>query len=440
MFLEPYNGWCDNTRPPRDRALVQDEILIFGEELTPPDPLVRLMDDMYTEFMVSSGPVLGPAHQGIARVRPLLYELMDIDPAKRRRAVRRPPFRNLVLASHLLDQSGESLSKSKPERAETYAQLAEWIASQPWPEAPEKATSLRALALIAQAAVFRWKGEWTKAELRFAASFSILRNLPLNYEHILFCQQLSSLREAQGRYDDAHLLLLILLRLEKIRWRYEKPFDFRIVRLALLALKQKDLLRAMELLTSLFPPEGKSSSFNLVELEVFSYIAVCLAAAGLTDQARDLMSATRERRSKIADPESRLSYEWLECRLAVHAGDVEPAIPRLEAIRRWMFRRGNLETICLASIDLALAYAKRGDASQHLPRLVKDVMNQVGSVTEIWAPCSIAWIEEALKHDDDPVVAARMAADMVRQKPGADQSRPVNPLSSLTNCANAGRS
>jgi hypothetical protein len=141
-------------------------------------------------------------------------------------------------------------------------------------------------------------------------------------------------------------------------------------------------------------------------------ILICLAAAGLDDLAREV-KADSLRARKCLRWGDRLRMEWLECRIAVHLGDLEEAIPRLEAIYRQL-GTSNLVRSCLCALDVAYAYARAGLLEERLPALLRDVATQPRAAEEVWALGALWKFREAvLEAGLPPAVAAREAAALI---------------------------
>jgi hypothetical protein len=228
---------------------------------------------------------------------------------------------------------------------------------------------------------------------------------------------LSRLRDDQGRYREAELLVMYAIRIDCLLCDSsdELPSD-DLCRLAILALKQNDPGRAMTILTRLYLGQESDPLFDMVRTEVNVFRAICMAAIGDTDAVRILMADARTRWRRIPDRRTSLPFEWLESRIAAQLGDLDQAIPRLEAIRRWLINTGELDKICLISIDLALAHARKGQAAQRLPGLLTDIAETRGAAERPWALGSLWRFREALNRGQDPAVAAREAAEIVHRR------------------------
>jgi tetratricopeptide (TPR) repeat protein len=392
----------------------RDEMLIFGDVRTPPTEMEALLEDMLVRSLRRI-PLLEPLEREANSIYPHLWDLMRLKPAQRRRAVRKPPFRNLSLANLFLDESSKAIPK-RPQSALEFAEAAEWIAGLPWPEEEQsRAASIRARAWIAQGDSLREARDWAGAELRFGAAFSILQKIPagLFTDHTDFCRELSQLREDQGRLYEAAVLYLKAMQLHRKHFRAEKLPEDGLVHLAFLSLKQNDLSRAMRLFTSLC--EGGPSEHPSDEVGVDLGRAICLAALGLAEPARELLGQSLPKRRHIYERDTRLPYEWLECRISVHLGDLDRAsLPRLEAVRRWLIQRDGLAPIALCSIDLALAYAKQGKAARRFPALLEDLAEHRDA--QSWAHGALTWFRDALDQCEDPAMAARRAAELVHRR------------------------
>lgn len=409
--------WVDPKGVLRSATQIRDddEILIFGDRRKPRTEIDEEIEEMLAETMLRSSPIVGPLIRRADSVFRYIWELLPMTPAQQRKAVRRPPYRDLLLASVLLEESAKWRSK-RPEQSEQMAALAEWIAAQPWPEDRERAILIRARAFIAQADALCVVRDWQGAELRFGAAFSILDDLPAGLDHIFFCRQLSKLREDQGRLYEAAVLFLQAIQLECLFWDVKRPPREAFVHLAYLSLKQNDPGRAMSLLTQLCMEDEKETPLGGRTVSIDLGRAICLAAVGLAEPARCLTEESLAARRRILDRETRLPYEWLECRIAVHLGDLDRVIPKLEAVRRWLIHHGELDEVCLISIDLALAYAKQGQAAERLPGLLRDIAQQPGAGEHPWALGALWWFREAIERGQAPAGVAWEAAEIVHRR------------------------
>jgi len=393
-----------------------DELLIFGSRRPPGFGRDLLINQYFSGLMAASHPLVGPAIRESRLRTPGLRPLLFMNRRQQRRAVRRPPYRDLDVANGLLDECNK-IARDRPEEAERCALLAEWIANQPWPDEPERAASVLLSALFCQAKVHHLHGDWKKAELRFAAAYGLLRGRATHHAHATFCRKLSKLRADQGRYDEAILLKIYEMQIDCELWRLDRPLADGLCGLAVLALKQNDPGRALSILTRLVLGQENDPVFESIDREVDVLRAVCMAAVGDADTARRLMAETQPKWRMIIDRQKVILYEWLECQIATHLGDLDRAIPRLEAIRRWLLSEGGtLDEICLISIDLALAHAKRGQAAERLPGLLSDIAGIPGAGEKPWALGSLGRFREALDRGQDPAAAAREAAEIVHRR------------------------
>jgi tetratricopeptide (TPR) repeat protein len=355
--------------------------------------------------------VLGPILRETERLYRYVFELLAMEVPERRTAVRSLPYRNLGVAEPLLEESAKA---KRPEQSEERAVLAEWIATQPWPEARERATRIRAKACMCQGNARRLLRDWQGAELGFGAAFSALQKLPVGLDHVFFRVKFAKLREDQGRLREAADLLWQAMSLYSQDSQSVPPHDIG-VHLAYICLKLNDPGQAMTLLTQ-FSLQTQGPFAGWFRSEIALGQAMCLAALGLAEPARRLLDDSKPIRRCIFDRDNVLRLEWLECKIAVHLGDLDQAIPRLEAIRRWLLRDQDLVDVCLCSIDLALAHARRAQAAQRLPALLVDIAKLPGASEYPWALGSLWWFREALEQRRDPAAAAREAAEIVHRR------------------------
>jgi hypothetical protein len=304
----------------------------------------------------------------------------------------------------------------RPGEAYQCALLAQWIADQPWPGEPDKAAEIRITSLLSQGEVLRLQRAWKKAELRFAAAYFLLCGRADHYAWESFCLHLAELRTDQRRYPEAEVLLLNKMRMHCLYWHSDQPSPRDLCRLAVLSLKQNDPGRAMAIMTRLCLGQESNSVFDMVHNEVDMIRAICMAAIGDAEAARSLMADARSRWRVIPDRGKTLPFEWLESRISAHLGDLDHAIPRLEAIRRWVKRTVRFDDICLASIDLALAHARKGQAAPRVRRLLADLAEIGGAVEKPWILGSLWRFREDLDRGKDPGVAALEAFEIVHRR------------------------
>ena len=377
--------WGNDSLDWRTESDITDEILIFGESRPPRSKIDLLLDDIMSGLVRSVHPVGGPSYGESNRRLPKVGELLAMTPRQQRRAVRRAPYRDLVLANCLLDECN-TFAALRPGEAEQCARLAEWIADQPWPDEPEKAAEIRIDSLLSQAEVFRLQRDWKKAELRIAAAYALLRGRIAHRAHSSFCLHFHRLRADQGRYQEAELLLLWSMRVDCLLWNSPQPSSHDLCRLAILALKQNDPGRAMAIATGLYLDQETDHLFATVRNRIDVIRAICMAAIGDAEAVRTLMADAQPRWRRDSDHDASLPFEWIECRIAAHLGDFDQAVPRLEAIRRWLAGTMKLDEICLVTIDLAVAYARKGQDAQRLPSLLADLAERREAAENPWAP------------------------------------------------------
>jgi hypothetical protein len=408
-------GWGSLTgAPAKVPSRDDDEFLIFGKRPRHVSVMDAFVDEIFSDRMRYSNPLVGPLLREADTVGRYVWDLMAMAPPERRWAVRTRPFKDLLLAEVLLDESGKTAARH-PKLAEELAELAEWIASQQWPQETERAAVSRVRARVRQGEARALRRDFTGAELRFGAAFAELHKLAV-YEQSCFYSSLGSLREDQGRLDEAVSLQLHAMLLHGVTFQSRELPAGGIVQLAYLHLKRNDPWRAMTLLTQLLCAAKPDPFLDLYDLQIDLGRALCLAALGLAEPARTLIAQSLPRRRNIYDRDKQLPYEWLECRIAVHLGDFEPAIPRLEAIFRWLASSSGLAEACLCAIDLALAYEKSGQSARHFPGLLKEIQQLEGIADQPWALGSLWWFREAVDHGWDPARAAREAANIVHMR------------------------
>jgi hypothetical protein len=133
----------------------------------------------------------------------------------------------------------------------------------------------------------------------------------------------------------------------------------------------------------------------------------------LQELARQVKAESLPARKRLKYKD-RVRMEWLECRIAVHLGELDSAIPRLEALCRWFDRHQDLGRLCLCSIDLAYAYVQAGRLQEGWPALLRQVSRQPGAEAEVW-PLGALWRfhEAVVTQSRNPASAAREAAALI---------------------------
>src|SRR5829696_6074056 len=159
---------------------------------------------------------------GSAEPRQLLRELMAVALPRRGTAARWERFRSLELAELLLDES-ERDQDASPAKARELAWAAQLVAEQPYP-APVTARvhGLLARSRCLQGNALRQLGERAAAEAQFAAAVLYLTGPPKSVERAVYCEMLASLREAQGRFDEATALLWRAVAIHRAMRRFEE--------------------------------------------------------------------------------------------------------------------------------------------------------------------------------------------------------------------------
>ena len=172
----------------------------------------------------------------------------------------------------------------------------------------------------------------------------------------------------------------------------------------------------MTIVTGLLLHQGSDPLSDTDRDQIDVIRAICMAAMGEAEAVRTLMTDAQPRWRRGSDRNASLPFEWIECRIAVHLGDLDQAIPRLEAIRRWLSGTLKHDEICLVSIDLAVAYARKGQAAQHLPGLLADLAGRRDAAENPWVLGSLWRFREELDRTKQPLAAAREAVEIVHRR------------------------
>lgn len=141
-------------------------------------------------------------------------------------------------------------------------------------------------------------------------------------------------------------------------------------------------------------------------------LATCLAAFDLRDPARLLLHESRAARRYLIRHDRRLPLEWWHARICLHLGDLEEAIPRLDAVRRAYLQGRSWTGICQISVELILAYARSGRrTTKRRPDIFAELLDKLEVMEQL---VDEGW---GLSEDERPelVAALRAAGDLLRQ-------------------------
>lgn len=345
-FVNEEKGWCY-------QDLIFDVTPEVGEER---EYLKRFgeFEEYWQQSTLRNGP-LGALVRRQDRFYQLLWPLMDMPPDRRREAVRQAPCRDPELAILLLVESEKDLSEDRPWFCEEKAQAAEWIAEELSP-ALETVSSILAHARALQAVTRHLLGDPRGGERLFRAAFSDLAKCPDPMPWAFVFERLAEARQEQRRLPEGAAYLSRAVELYRAAG-WCRAFERRCLRrLALLHLRCNDPGRAMAALVQL--ELGKASL--AVDAEVLLGMASCFAAVDLREPARLLLQESRSVRRRMIRQDHRLPLEWWDARVALRLGDLEEAVPRLDAVRRKHLGSLHWVEACLLSVELLLAYAQTG--------------------------------------------------------------------------------
>lgn len=140
-------------------------------------------------------------------VRQLMNELLALERPRRERTVRQERFRNLLLGELLVAESVR-FEEVCPEKAEELAELARWVADQPYTGAlAARVDRVMARSCAIQGNIRRLAGDLYGAEQRFREAVLALTGPPNAVERAFYCQRLACLRMEQGELEEANSLL-----------------------------------------------------------------------------------------------------------------------------------------------------------------------------------------------------------------------------------------
>ncbi|HWN43152.1 MAG TPA: hypothetical protein VNW71_13085 [Thermoanaerobaculia bacterium] len=162
------------------------------------------------------------ATNGGAEPRQLLREILAVAASRRETAARWERFRSLELAELLLEES-EREQDALPARSRELAWTAQLVAEQPYPApAMARVHGLLVRSRCLQGNALRVLGERAAAEVQFQIAVHYLTGPPTAAERAWYCDKLASLREAQGRFDEAAALLSRAVSIHRAARRFEE--------------------------------------------------------------------------------------------------------------------------------------------------------------------------------------------------------------------------
>jgi len=354
--------------------------------------------------------------EGCAEPRQLMREILAVLPARRPTAASWERFRNLELAELLLSES-ERDQDAAPEKARDLAWTAQLVAEQGYPpaEIPRVHAAL-ARARCLQGNALRLLGERVLAEVHFQAAVHFLTGAPISLERAFYCERLASLREAQGRFDEAAALLWRAVGIYRSARRFEAQGQC-LCRVAFLAFHDGQL----EAASRLFSQARGLLSFELspgLLAKCSLGFAVCLALIGEVDQALFLKKEGLVLAEKATDGRVLLEIEWLSGRLAAALGENEQAEKRLGLVRRHLVQQGRLTDAALCSLDVARVFVST-DREEQIGELIAELQAAFPvSVDQVRMLVALQDFRKAVANDLNVESASRTALDLIR-RPGA---------------------
>jgi hypothetical protein len=388
-----------------------DELLLFG---VPKDRGPSWIDEYLSEIMWP--PKLRGLRRAMIRSRATVGErvsdLMALTTRARRQAVQKPPYRHLSVAARLLEER-RRVRFADPHMAFQLAQSAVWISDLASPDGDSDLDrswhqDLRARARCDLADAQRLRRRWRDAEAAYRDAALVLTSIPESPENSYFAVSLAYLYEDLGELDWAAALLGWAAEALLGRHRYCWGLDATgcLCRLGFVHLRRSEPGSALAIFAALLADRLRDT-WSELKAKAQLGTASCLLAMGMEREARRHLEDSCASRGNIEDRDERVLVEWLACRLRVRLGDLELAVPRLEAIHRRFVGQGRPVDACLCALDLALAYVQRdGESSGFLDTFDKIVDGQENR----WARQAVRVLRQALRHHPDPAAAARAAA------------------------------
>lgn len=356
------------------------------------------------------------ATNGGAEPRQLLREILSVAASRRETAARWERFRSLELAELLLEES-ERDEDAFPARSRELAWTAQLVAEQPYP-APAKARvhGLLVRSRCLQGNALRLLGERAAAEVQFQAAVHYLTGPPIAAERAWYCAKLASLRESQGRFDEAAALLSRAVAMHRSARRFEEQ-GACLCRVAFLCFHEG----RMEAASRLFSQARGLLSFERspgLAARCSLGFAVCLAVLGETDQALFLRKEGLALADRTTDGRDLLDVEWLEGRLAAALGEHERAERHLGLVRRHLVQQGRLTDAALCTLDVARVFLWTGQ-EERIGELVAELSAGFPvSLDQVRMLMALQDFRRAVANEEDVDDASRTAAELIR-RPGA---------------------
>ncbi|HEX7198829.1 MAG TPA: hypothetical protein VF213_05110, partial [Dongiaceae bacterium] len=253
----------------------------------------------------------------------------------------------------------------------------------------------------------RLRRRWRGAEAAYRDAALVLASIPESPENSYFAVSLAYLYEDLGELGWAAALLGRAAEALLGRHRYCWGLNATdcLCRLGFVHLRRGEPGSALAIFAG-FLADRHRDTWPELKAKAHLGAAGCLLAMGIEREARRLVEESGAFRG-IGDRDERVLVEWLACRLRVRLGDLELAVPRLEAIHRHFVRQGRPVDACLCALDLALAYVQRDGEISGLLDAFDKIMD---AKKDGWARRALRVLRQALRHHPDPAAAARAAA------------------------------
>jgi tetratricopeptide (TPR) repeat protein len=395
----------------KDFQALCDELLLFGP---PKEERDTWLDEDLGTMMCP--PYLRGLRVAMKRreaeLGKLASDLMQMNSRTRRQAVQELPYRTFGMAAKLLEERRRA-RREHPLLALRLAQTAVWIADLVRPDGDEDLESGWLLAMQARARcdlgdAQRSLRRWRDAEASYHDAARILAAVPESSEGSYFAVSLAYLYEDLGELDSAAALLGQAAAALSGKHRYCLGLSSSdcLCRLGFVHLRRGDPGRAMAIFARLLVDRFRDLDAEH-QSRVHLGAASCLLALDLEQEARRLIEDSSAFRVRIEDRDEKVLVEWLACRLRVRLGDLELAVPRLQAIHRRFVAQGKPVDACLCALDLALAHVRQERKDEGF---LATFERCVAALAGVWAQRAVRELRHALKRDPDPVIAARAAA------------------------------
>jgi len=308
----------------------------------------------------------------MAEAAALFQDLRAYPPGQQGKVFAEPRFHSRFLLDLLFEKS-RAAQPLDPESAESLAALAAQLGLRLFHDDPEGEEAAlcqaRAANLAGNARRLRGQAKAAESALGTAAHF-LAFTWGQSVESVSLCRYLGLLRWEEGRLDEAEALLRQSARgFGELMVPCEEAASRAL--LGLLCLERNRTGRAIRLLQAsrqALDPEARP----WLTVRTGLSLALGLAEAGRSDQARQVLAETARHAPWVTDEREETRLHWLEGRVLARLGQPEEARRLLDTSRLHLISEYRLPEVVLCSLDLAVVLVATGRTSE-VPRLLWDI-------------------------------------------------------------------